>query len=214
MKTTRQKQMKALFKWIGLLGAGVLLIVGSFIFFRVVLVNLNPDKVKLEQDQWAKLFSFKTLRGTNVELYARAVPQNNCGEFVVVRDGVGPFGRLISPVFWAESLWKESPLYHDSGFAAGSVYELAVILGSYFHNQNLEKYLFAPSLLLTMYQNRLTGNFCFFGIHYVHCDGIPILNVFRSERAGPEFVYGCKEPQIYGNPLEILPWRYKSGNTK
>lgn len=175
-------------------------------FWKVLAINMNPDGVNLKNGNWDKIFSYTTHKGTDIDLFARKGKKPNSGEFVIARKWFFNRVQLISPVLIARNIWKVSPLYPAKGYDAGVIYEFDIDIGYVFGDKDMFKYRLAPSLCLNLYQNRQTGKFHFFGLMYLHCDELPILEVFKSALSEPEINYGCKKPMIHNNPLQTIPF--------
>lgn len=182
----------------------LLLFIG--VLWKVLSVNMNPDRVNLNNGNWNLIFSFTTYKGTDVRLYGKNGKTPNTGEFVIVRNWPFKCIQLISPVFFEKNVWELGPLYPAKGYDAGVIYEFGITLGYFFGERDSLNYYFAPSLRLAFYQNRQTGEFHFFSIQYMHCDEIPILKVFNHNFLEPEEINGCQNPIIHNNPLETIPF--------
>lgn len=178
----------------------------SIIIWKLLYINLNPDRIDLSQGNWEIIFSFTTHKGTDVRLFGRKGKVLNSGEFVIVRNWPFIGIQLISPIFYDNHIWEIRPLYPFKGYEYGEIYQCNIDIGHFFGIGNLFKYKLAPSLSLVFYQNRITEKFYFFALQYMNCDGLPVLDVFKTALEEPEINYGCKNPTIHNNPLKTIPF--------
>lgn len=182
------------------------------VFGTAAYLNLNPDGANLTDGSWHKVVSFRTVaRDVGVELYGRLSAGTDRGSFVIVREGVFPFGiKAVSPVYEARHLWRREQLYPSDAADPVAPEEYVCLfnvnIGYGFIGQRDQwRFRMAPSLAMLLQYLPKTGEYMFYGVRYMWCDKIPWFGAILKPDMEREYHEEFRDGRVESELFKVFP---------